>query len=250
MVRPVMRTILSERYAPITSSPGYLNLALDEAADALIAWRRRLGKAVKVAAGSEPFPEVLRLLEPLTGAVTPRELLVEVTGGWTAYFDCGFRGTDAFPPVSYLAEAVGCLGLTISATPHMVDPDNGGEGRLGAVQFALFGAARTHFLNYIRVVEVVHDGTRWTFHQSGAEQPFEESDAYANSRVRERFTSEMLERYCRAVGVDAFNSAAYGPRSILVTSEIAAPPGDIVKSLGEVQRLLGIRPGAADSIVG
>jgi hypothetical protein len=246
-----MRTLLSERYAPITSSPGYLKLTLDEVADALVAWRRGLGKAVTVAARSEPFPEVLRSLEPLTGAVTPRELLVELTGGWTAYFDCGFRGTDAFPPVSYLAGAVGCLGLTISATPHTVDADNGGgEGRLGAVQFALFGAAKTYFLNYVRVVEVVHDGSRWTFHQSGAEQPFEEPDAYANSRVRERFTSEMLERYCRALGVDAFNSAAYGPRSILVSSKVAAPPGDIAKSLDEVQRLLGIRPGAADSIVG
>jgi hypothetical protein len=91
-----MQTLLSERFAPTTSSIGFLRLDLDEAIEALATWRRSVVRGgVSAEQVEATFPECLRSLEPLTGGVRPRELLVEASGGWTAYFDCSLQGTDA-----------------------------------------------------------------------------------------------------------------------------------------------------------
>ena len=88
-----MKTLLSERFAPITSSIGFLRLSLDEAADALVQWRRSLVNGRVSAEEAGPFPDCLSLLEPLIGGARPRELIVEAHRGWTAYF----AGADARP---------------------------------------------------------------------------------------------------------------------------------------------------------
>jgi hypothetical protein len=73
-----MHALLDERFAPITSSIGFLEMPLDDAAQGLEEWRRSLYTNVTVSRPPEGFPEVLRRLEPLIGA-RDRELLVV---GW------------------------------------------------------------------------------------------------------------------------------------------------------------------------
>jgi hypothetical protein len=245
-----MKTLLSERFAPTTSSIGFLQLGLDETTEALAGWRRSLlhGKVSIEEAGV--FPECLCLLEPLTGGARPRELLVNASDGWTAYFDCSLRGTDAVSTVGYLSETAGCQGLAIRTVPHTLDRQGPGEGRYGSVQFEMFGPLRTEFLNYVRTVSASHEGNRWVFSVSGTEQWFEEPDAYRARRVRNRFTSEMLERYCKALGLEVFDPARYGPRSMLIRSDVPVPSGGHVMSLEQVQRWLGIVPGMADTLPG
>jgi hypothetical protein len=63
----------------------------------------------------------------------------------------------------------------------------------------MFGPLGTKFVNYVRTVHVSHDGSRWAFSATGTGQWFEETDAYQARRARDRFTSEMLERYCMAL---------------------------------------------------
>ena len=239
-----MRTLLNDRFALISSSPGYLKLGLDDAVSALSTWRRRLsrGRPVSVEEVTDPFPECLRRLEPLTGGVVPRELLVEASKGWTAYFDCSLRGTDAVSTVGYLTEAAGCQGLSIRAVPHTLGQPGLRHGQMGAVQFEMFGPFKTDFLNYIRTVHASFDGSHWVFDAVGTPQDFEEIDAYQAPRVRDRFTSEMLERYCRALGLDVFNPQAYGPRAVLVRAEVQVPLTGKVMTLDEVQRWLQIFP--------
>jgi hypothetical protein len=244
-----MRTLLEERFAPITSSPGYLRLPLERAVGALAGWRRSLGISVSVADVGDPFPHALRSLEPLVGGAYPRELLVEASDGWTAYFDCGLRGTDAVPVIGHLTRRVGCDGLAIASIPHTAGTDVA-KGRLGSVQFQMLGPADTDFLNYVRVVAVDHDGRDWVFTEHGPQQPFEDPEAYRNARMRDRFTSGMLERYCRALGLDVFNPDSYGPKAALVVSDVPVPPGALVKSLQEAQEWLGIAPGVAEHIPG
>ncbi len=247
-----LRTLLNDRFAPITSSPGFLKLGLDDAASALAMWRRRLNRhrPVLVEEITDPFPECLRRLEPLTGGVRPRELLVEASKGWTAYFDCSLRGTDAVSTVGYLTEAAGCQGLSIRAVPHTLGQPGLSHGRMGAVQFEMFGPFKTDFLNYIRTVHASFDGSHWVFDAIGTPQDFEEIDAYQAPRVRDRFTSGMLERYCKALGLDVFNPQAYGPRAVLVRTQVDVPPSGKVMKLDEVQRWLEIVPEMASKLPG
>jgi hypothetical protein len=246
-----MQTLLSERFAPTTSSIGFLRLGLDEAVEALTGWRRSIvAGTVSTEELEGGFPECLKSLEPLTSGEPPRELLVEASDGWTAYFDCFLQGTDAVSVIGYLSRAAGCQGLAINVVPHTVGKPGVRHGRYGSVQFEMFGPLRTEFLNYVRTVWVAHDGSGWAFGASGTEQWFEEVEAYRARRIRDRFNSEMLGRYCKALDLDVFDPKAYGPRAVLVRTEVKVPPDGKVMSLAEVQQWLGIVPGMADALPG
>lgn len=239
---------MSERFAPITSSIGFLEVNLEEAVEAVGAWRRSLYPAVTVSP-LLGLSEALGRLEPLTGGSRPRELLV-AAGGWTAYFDNSLRGTDAVSTVGHLTRKLQCQGLAIEVVPHTVGAPGVREGRMGAVQFELFGPLDTEFLNYVRTVSVVFDGSRWQFNATGTEQAFEEVDSYQARRVRDRFTSEMLERYCQALGIDVFDPSFYGPDAALVESTVPMSPDGMVMTLQQAQAWLEILPGMADTLSG
>jgi hypothetical protein len=117
-----MRTLLSERFAPTTSRIGFLRLDLDTTVEILAGWRRGLGHQVRLDALDGDLPSMLPLVEPLTGGVRPRELLVAATGDWTAYFGCGIQGTDPISTVGYLSLTAQCEGLAITTVPPAVGP--------------------------------------------------------------------------------------------------------------------------------
>lgn len=241
-----MRTLLDERFAPITSSIGFLELPIDQVAAGIERWRRSLYTRVDIVQPSEGFPEVLRRLEPLMAGV-PRELVV-AAGRWTAYFDNSLHGTDAVPPIGYLSEQLGCQGLAVRAVPHTVGLPDLGHGRYGSVQFQLFGPLRTDYINYVRTLAAACDGNRWVFVATGTEQPFEEFEAYQKRRVRDRFTSEMLERYCQALGIDVFNPDIYGPDAVFFESAVPLPPNPRTMTLEQAQKEMGIVPGMAQQL--
>lgn len=244
-----MKTLLDERYAPVTSSVGFLEVPLPEAVAALEEWRRSLYSSVASPPAAGGFPEALFGLEPLTSGARPRELLV-AAGSWTAYFDNSLQGTDAISAIGVLSRRLKCQGLAIEAVPHTIGLPGVQKGRSGAVQFTLFGPVETAFLNYVRTVSVVFDGSRWVFNANGTEQAFEDVASYAARRVRDRFTSEMLERYCQELGVNVFDAATYGPDSVLIESEVTMPANGAVMTLREAQEWLEITPGFAQQLPG
>ncbi|MEA3215079.1 MAG: hypothetical protein QOJ19_1235 [Acidimicrobiia bacterium] len=121
---------------------------------------------------------------------------------------------------------------------------------MGAVQFELFGPLDTEFSNDVRIVSVAFDGSRWQFNATGTEQAFEEVEAYRARRVRDRFTSAMLEHYCQALGIDVFEPSFYGPDAVLIESTVPRPADGPVMTLQQAQDWLEIVPGMADSLPG
>jgi len=121
---------------------------------------------------------------------------------------------------------------------------------LGAVQFELFGPLDTEFLNYVRAISVVFDGSRWQFTTTGTEQGFEVVEAYRARRLRDRFTSGTLERYCRALGLEVFDPGFYGPEAVFVESAVPMAPDALVLTLQQVQDWMEIVPGTADNLPG
>ena len=243
-----LRTLLEERFAPITSSIGFLELSLDDAARGLEEWRQARQEVV-VSRPPDGFPDVLRRLEPLTSGARPRELLVGA-GKWTAYFDNSLRGPDAVSAIGHLSRTLKCQGLAIRVVPRTVGLPGVEKGRAGSVQFELFGPLQTKFLNYVRTVGVTFDGSKWVFSANGTEQEFEEVEAYRARRVRDRFSSEMLERYCQALGLDVFNDDAYGPEAVFFESAVTMPANGVVMTLAEAQQWLEIKPGMAERLPG
>jgi hypothetical protein len=270
-----MRTLLSEQYAPITSQIGFVRAGKPETVDALVRWRRELGDDVAPTREVGDFPEALLSLPPLVSPILWRELLVATTGPWTAYFNCAVDGTDAASAIAVLSERLGCQGLVVTCQPHLPARD-----RMGAVMFTLEDPSVDGSVGPRRSIAAIYDGDRWRFDTDGEPLPFEERDRYAARRLRDRFTSDMLERYCRALGVDAFNGRFYRGPAVLVShtpptetraqhlarfpipagakgvapardpDELLVPRDLVARSLAEAQQFLGIVPGEADDLPG
>jgi hypothetical protein len=119
-------------------------------------------------------------------------------------------------------------------------------------------------LNQVRALDATYRNGRVEFTMTGLEQWFEEPQAYASRRTKERFTSERLERYCVALGVNVFDPSFYGPQCAIVESNLVprnphagphARPGVRITvdeevpwreaTYDEIQYLLAIEPGAA-----
>lgn len=223
---------------------GFIEAPLERVSLALVGWSRQLRHATQFEERSQPFPDVLHCLEPLTTHAYPRELLVNTRSGWTLYVSCSVRGTDIEAPVSYLAQLLSCRGVGVETVPHTAGQPGIRRGRYGSLQFRLFGPRPSPILNHLRSIYLTYDGDRWVFGTSGEPQPFEQPERYKARRMRDRFTSEMLEAYCGALGIEVFESSFYGPRAVLVRTELRLPPDALSLTLEEAQAWLEIIPGA------
>ncbi|MFI9811387.1 hypothetical protein [Saccharothrix variisporea] len=205
-----------------TASAGFIEGTIDEVGETLAAWRRELGAAPQVREVRGSLADQLRALNPLLSGARPRELLVPA-GKWVAYFDCFARDTDAASVCSVLADRLGVRALKVHRAADVIRCA-GMESGVG-VQFHLWGPGGEKPLGYIRTLEAVHDGNRWVFDQSGDPLAFEETEHYSKRRVKDRFTVEMLDRYCAALGIRLADPAFYGRTGLLVESAVVVPPG-------------------------
>ena len=231
--------LIAPEYAPITFTVGFLERPLDEVAAALRDWyaEQKIARTLRAPA-SLPFPAALGQLEPLAAPDFSRLWVATTSPRWrTAYFDGFVNGTDAFPPVSYLAERLGCRGLIAGAQPDSA-------ACFGATHVALYGPSATDWLNLEWSVAARNDGGRWTFQRTGPAQPFEEREAYSRRRIRDRFPPELLWRYCRALDVP-LDAAAFGPAHVLDVPMTQASAGQRRETLAAARARLGLAPGAA-----
>jgi hypothetical protein len=224
--------LYDDAFAPVTSQIGFLAADIARVVETYLAWqadlaagrirgpegvprpsrlaflpRRFLRRKSIVGPLSQALSEVL----PLTVPFILRRLFVPTAGPWTAYFDSFVLGTDAFPPISYLAQRIGCRGLRVTAISEEREARRTRGRRDAASILELYEPHQTDWLNIGRSIAMMKDG-RWRFELGGTEQPFEEPENYAKARIKDRFTVAMLERYLRALGIRAFDESFYMPQ--------------------------------------
>jgi hypothetical protein len=130
--------------------------------------------------------------------------------------------------------------VTCRAIPTTLSPkDRGKPGTWGGVKLRLYAPHATDFLNVERSISVSNDVDGWTFEMRGRVQPFEETDRYQAPRKADRFTPEMLERYCGALGISLFDPAFYGGPGVIIDSPPWFLPRIKGLSLAEARRALG-----------
>ena len=126
-----MRLLLNDCLAPITSEIGLIETDHHSAAREFLEWQRTIhegrGLSLVNRSVSGTVEEVLLTLLPLTSIEARRYLFVPTASPWTAYFDNGWRGTDAVSAMSYLAGRISCRGLRVVAIPDAVS----GTGNIG-----------------------------------------------------------------------------------------------------------------------
>ncbi|PPH59611.1 hypothetical protein C5C93_08425 [Rathayibacter toxicus] len=91
----------------------------------------------------------------------------------------------------------------------------------------------------MRAIELIKDG-RWSLDLSGDPLPFEDLEAYKNRRVAERFTPDMLNDYCAALGLCPFDDDFYPGPCFLSKTLSDRPFLGKPETFAEAQLRLGI----------
>ena len=144
----------------------------------------------------------------MTSVEARRFLFIPTQTDWTAFFDNGHQGTDAFAPISYLAKEIGCVG--VRATDALPGRTQGGT------VFELYSAEDTDWLNVVRSISAAPTDGQWAFTASGTTLSFETIEFYAKRRIKDRFNSEILKQYLEELAIDAFNPDFYAKEGFLV----------------------------------
>jgi hypothetical protein len=199
---------------PLGNGVAFVELPL---ADAIAAYREGLNPPPTLAhLGVLPIIDLMATLPPLQMPYK-RRLLVGTTSNWTTIFDNSRGGGDPYSHAR-LATAHGVRAVAARHAPET-------QTALPATQFHLLGPTGEPPLMYVRTIDAGRfDSGRWEFLTSGTPQPFEDTDAYERSRVRDRFTREMLLNYLRALGIRADDPDFYS-EGVLATDTGNWSPG-------------------------
>jgi hypothetical protein len=160
-----------------------------------------------------PLLQLLALLEPYSHPHW-KALVVECQGEWTAVFDQGADLTNT----AHFATELRTLGVRTSYSPHVR-----GEGqiiRYGNTAFWMTDGSRKDLrpLCVLRSIQASYQ-SGWQWDISGEPQAWEDTERYARRRVRERFDLELMNQYCRALGIRRDEAAFYGPRATLFAGD-------------------------------
>jgi hypothetical protein len=212
-----MKALLNNERAPVTFGAGFVETSFSEFCDAFASWWKQLEIDFKTFSFEAELKDAMLRLEPLQNP-QDRHLITETRSRWTAIFSNSRLGSDVTSTVSHLCKVLGCHGVEIQCSPSLTKREGNKTSILSyaATSFTLDGPHATEWLNQIRHVSARKDGALWKFFQRGKVQPFEQVEHYENKHIRDRFTPEMLESYCAALGILAFNANFYGPRCFLV----------------------------------
>ena len=237
-----MKALLNNKLAPVTFSIGFFQCSVEEAFKAYKNWRNELFANVETLR-LEPSTLKQHLLSLQPFQVPPRtELLLETRGEWTAYFNNDTTGTDP-AGISYIAQALGCHSVYSCCEPSFPPSKKRKHGVWGSVQFAMYGPEQVReYDNCIRALAAHNEGGRWEFRETGVMQEFEEPEKYrSETRIKNRFTDEMLERYCKALGIDLFSESFYGPEAYLIRIKDKLVFEPELLSLAELQKKLPMK---------
>lgn len=239
-----MHSLLNNDCAPITFRFGFIETSFPVLCDAFTRWRKTLdkkfGSLTEFNSFVAPLASAFSTLEPLTTPLD-RYLLVETRSNWTAIFANGLRVNDVVSPVSYLPSVLKCRGLEVGHAPDLSHVNLKNRiRRWGHTLFALYGPNKTDWSNRIRYVHVWNDAEGWEFSSGGEVQLFEEPERYKTRKIRDRFSPDMLERYCKSLGIELSESEFYGPRNCAVRITGRKAAGHLSMSIAEARSTLDL----------
>jgi hypothetical protein len=230
----VVRVLLHNRFAPITSHIGFAQAPIDDVVGMRAELLAKNYDTVTTEAFSGTLDEAILALQPLDygGA---RDLSIALPNGWVAHLDSNVQGSDATGFAGHANRVLRCASAYVKAVTNTHRP-------VGVVGFGCYskpapGAPR----GAARLLQVTQEG-RWKWDESGSPLAFETPAIYGARRIRDRLTVELVESYCRALGIDPFNELAYsGP--VVLTQASGLRGGDVPgHSLAGVQAARGLSP--------
>jgi hypothetical protein len=177
-------------YPPTSECLGLMNAGLEEAVSA----HRSVGQWAVLSLSVRSFEQLFDAL-PLTNRGIGRAVFVPLGPDWLLYLNNWVGGTDPVSVCAIVATRLRCRTVKVVLAERK-------RPFWPACSFETHSGARvTSHVLWERLIGARNDGGRWKFDLEGDPFPFEEFEAYTRSKVRDRFTPEMLFRYLGALGV-------------------------------------------------
>jgi hypothetical protein len=202
-----MRYLFNSEFSPLMNRIGFIKADIDLVVAAFTEWffntpQSNKGRPI-TKTGNLSVRQLLKELLPFYFPV--KYAFIPTRSNWLAYVDnrsleCGSAGFTR-----KIGSLLNVQSLEIGAWEKNWWNDPKPVNGWGGGFFTL-----NNCNDVIRSVSLMYDDT-WDFDVAGEPLPFEEIDRYAEKFAKNRFTPEMLERYCKAMGIDFFNEDFYAP---------------------------------------
>ncbi|QOD10948.1 hypothetical protein [Rathayibacter toxicus] len=231
-------TVFDNQFAPVTSVIGFINSPVQNVVCAFREWVFGTPDVrYEISCLEGGLREAVWSLEPVEFGSNSKRLFVQTASSeWTAFFDNGAWGGDPLSVVSVLGQRLGVRSTYLSSKPA---PPSQSIGSRRLVIFEPNLMPGAEISQCVRAIELIKDG-RWSLDLSGDPLPFEDLEAYKNRRVAERFTPDMLNDYCAALGLRPFDDDFY-PGPCFLSRRIADwPVPRKPETFAEAQLRLGI----------
>ena len=162
--------------------------------------------------------EALLTLSPLTLPPSKR-LMVATQSSWTACFDNGTRGTDLLSFMTVLTDRLRCEGLILHcANDRRMYANRDQHNHFTNLGFEYFRPVGEASIGPERAVSLSQYYGKWKFAAAGPPLPAEDLSRYEMTSTRSRLTLDMLDSYCRSLGLSPFNPEFYLPHGYLADS--------------------------------
>ena len=157
--------------------------------------------------------DALASMEPL--GPPDKFLLMKTCKGHTVLFVNGFFSGVVELPTWNAGKHLDVSAYTVHNIPNTISPDHR-SGAYGARTIE-FRTRQTPFNKEPEFgVHLVNDAGKWHFDRFGAKRPFEDEKAYRSYRKTDRFTVEMLVKYCRELGIPVYDRDFYSNSWVLI----------------------------------
>lgn len=130
---------------------------------------------------------------------------------WVAYFDNSVRGGDPSATLELAARDLNTQAVLVGARPFVSDNSN---DPLGAYQFwYMLGGG-----DEARTIDLIQEsaGPHYHFEEQGPLQDWELPEQYRSVNLNERFDLELLEKYCKALGLDVYDTGFYAGPCVII----------------------------------
>ncbi|MDF2047030.1 MULTISPECIES: hypothetical protein [Microbacterium] len=244
----LMQSLFGDTFYPATKSMGFIRSSPESLVHAYSEWFDRLGHTCRIQVHEAPLRTVMPLLEPLTGDSTRIIVAATRSAEWSAIFDNLATGGDPVSDIAVLTKARRTDGVLVGYSPDERETPDGKLGRLGARVFRYTeydpGSQRSIAPPTWSIYLARQSGSKWLFEAKGEPLSFEDLNVYEQRRVKDRFTPEMLERYCRELGIDPFDEDFYPGPCYLVEKHVDPSALGTITTFEEQQRKWQIVPGS------
>lgn len=225
-----MHILFSGDLVPLTNGFGFVKADFNEAVDIYNNWMigNKASDFTKISLDMS-FRDALVKLPPFQ--FYNRAILFKTNSEWVGYTNNNIV-TAEIGKINVVGRTLKSETVQVKAYPPTTDLNANGWC-VGGFLYQNFktDAFRSIFFSY---------QDRWELDLSGDPLPFELIEKYKEKRVKDRFTPEMLDFYCKSVGIDFFNEDFYlGGKDniVLFTRERPLYDNEIPQPLEEARKI-------------